>query len=71
MKKILIGIYLCCALVYFALNSHRVTVDYRDYKTTGELQSLNLAVESLLFPLYLTYYHFFTDGQAPPVGPHL
>jgi len=63
LKRALVGVYLLCALGYFAFNSHRITVEPK-YKTTHQLQSLALVMESLLFPFYLTYYHYFYDFKG-------
>jgi hypothetical protein len=66
LKRVLIGIYLSCALVYFALNTHRITAE--PYKgKTHERQASILAAESVLFPLFLAYYHLYKDGEAPPI----
>lgn len=66
MKKILIGIYLFCALVYFALNDHRITADPSN-RRSHERQALYLATESLFFPLFLSYYYLYADEQEPPL----
>lgn len=70
MKKALVGAYLLCALVYFALMNHRVTADTTRQYSTFKIQSLMLAGESLLFPFYLAY--FYLQDQNPsdrPVQP--
>jgi hypothetical protein len=75
LKRVLIGIYLFCALLYFFLMNHRVTADPSKYYRTHQLQSLTLAGESLLFPLYLTYYYLqgetYRSFRNRPVWPQL
>ena len=63
LKRSLIGIYLFCALVYFALNLHRLPDDPIS-RRAHDRQSLYLATESLFFPLFLSYYYL--KGQEPP-----
>lgn len=70
MKKVLVGAYLLCALVYFAFMSHRITADSTRQYSTFKIQSLMLAGESLIFPFYLAY--FYLQDQNPldvPVQP--
>lgn len=62
----MIGIYVFCALVYFALNDHRITADSGD-RRAHERQALYLATESLFFPFFLAYYRFYADQQEPPL----
>ncbi len=69
LKKTLIGLYLCGALVYFAFNDHRITATPK-HKTHYELQALNLALESVLFPFFVAYHQLYLDGP-PPVQPRL
>ncbi len=63
LKKVLVGGYLLCALIYFALNAYRITADPTRYRHTHQIQSLVLTGESLLFPFFHTCYHYFDKDQ--------
>ena len=63
LKKVLVGGYLLCALIYFALNSYRITADSTRYRHTHQIQSLILAGESLFFPFFLAYYQYLDKDQ--------
>lgn len=65
MKRILIGLYASCALVYFAFNIDRMTADASN-RRAYDRQALYLATESLFFPVSLAYYRFYADDPEPP-----